>query len=117
MPAGKLREVVELQETGDVHQGGGVYAPGWANRFSGNIRAEIVPQSGRMAMRAEQRVDNHRYLVRIYRRDGIDNTMRLIWKNEGNRVLMIESVGLPPSDRRMMELVCYEAEPDPDPAP
>lgn len=115
MPAGRLREVIDIESQSNVHQGGGVYAPGWAAAFSG-VRAEIEPQSGRMAMRAEQRVDNHRYLVRIYRRDGIDNTMRLIWKNEGDKILLIESVGLPPSDRRMMELVCYEAEPDPDPA-
>lgn len=116
MAAGKLREVVELQEPTEVHQGGGVYTPGWANRFAGNIRAEIIPQSGRMAMRAEQRVDNYRYLVRIYRREGIDNTMRLIWKNEGGKILRIESVGLPPAKSRMMELVCYEEEPDTEPA-
>jgi SPP1 family predicted phage head-tail adaptor len=111
MAAGRLRQVIEIQSKSSVHQGGGVYAPGWANAFAGDIRAEIEPQSGRSVMRADQRVDNHRYLVRIYRRDGIDNTMRVIWKNEGSRVLKIESVGQSPKHKRMMDMVCYEEEP------
>ena len=108
--AGHLREVVTIEQQSQAHQGGGVYAPGWSTLHS-SVRARIEPQSGRQAMRAEQTVDRHRYLVTIYRRTGLDNTMRLVWTNEGDRKLRIESVGLTPGDRRYMELVCYEEEP------
>lgn len=101
--AGSLRLSVTIEEVTETNTDG-VVAQSWSD-YADNVRAGILPQSGREFYRAKQVYADMTHLVRIRYLAGVTPKMRL---KLGSRYLNIVSVGNVEERDRVLDLVCIE---------
>lgn len=103
MQAGKLRQVVAVQENQATRNDVGEAVDNWVTVFTG--RASVEPVSGREFFEARQRQAEITHRVRMRYRTEPVPTMRVLYRT---RVLMIEAVIDVEERRKELHLMCRE---------
>lgn len=105
IPSGDLTQLFELQRPSNERNDAGEVVTTWTKVRT--IRGSYEAQSYAEASRRGQLGGNLQATVITRYIDGVDGTMRLIWKSNGDRVLMI-SAAVPVGLREDLELTVEE---------
>lgn len=83
MSAGKMDKRITLQRRAETPDGGGGVALAWAN-FAINACpwAEVVAKSGRESMQEGRVAAQFTVLFKIYNRDDVAETDRIVWNGD-----------------------------------
>lgn len=111
-PAGKLRELVVLQQRNLVDNGRGGRSrpsgqPEWINADGASMRAEIIPLRGDEALQNVVLRSMQTYRVTVRWRADVTTDQRLLW---GTLALDIKSAARSP-DRRDLVMTCESGVP------